>query len=235
MHPLNRRSSTSRRIATGGSRRFRKGFIFFLAAAVLLVGSLAAPRLARAQTAASFGSVDLQKVANSYSKRSAAQDQLGQLANQLDATYSTQAANSMLSADQQKQLGNLILKANKTAADTAQIQTLESQSQRDAQALAALQQKKDLTDADRTQLAQLTDEQQSGAQALQAVQDDYRQRLEAQNQQMNQQSLDDIRAAVAAVAKQKGLTVVFDASVAIYSANDITQAVITKLNGSASK
>jgi len=196
------------------------------------VCALAASQPAHAQGASTFGSVDLQKVANSYTKRSAAQDQLGQLANQLDQTYSTQAANSMLSADQQKQLGNLLLKQNKTAADQAQIQTLESQSQKDAQALAALQQKKDLTDADRTQLAQLTDEQQNGAQALQAVQDDYRQRLEQQNQQLNQQSLDEIRDAVASVAKQKGLTVVFDASVAIYTANDITQAVINKLNGS---
>jgi Skp family chaperone for outer membrane proteins len=200
-----------------------------LVLAILAIGT-SASRPALAQAGA-MGSVDLHKVASSYTKRSTAQDSLQQMVNQLQQTFSTQSAYPMLTADQQKQLGNLLLKANKTAADQAQIQTLESQSQGDAQALAALQQKKDLTDDDRTKLAQLTEEQQNGAAALQAVHDDYSQRLSQQSDQVDQQTLDDIRAAVAAVAKQKGLSVVFDASVAIYTANDITQAVINKLNG----
>jgi Skp family chaperone for outer membrane proteins len=153
------------------------------------------------------------------------------LHDQLLQVYSTQAANPMLTSDQQTQLGNLLLKATPTDADKAQIQTLETQSQKDAQALAALQQPKDLTDADRTQLAALTNEQQTGAQALQAVQDDYQQRMQRENDQLVQQISDDIRAAVAAVAKQKGLSLVFSSDAVIYSENDITQAVISKLNG----
>jgi Skp family chaperone for outer membrane proteins len=200
-----------------------------LIVAILAVG-LAASHPALAQAGA-IGSVDINKVVASYGKKSAAQDQLQQMANQLQQTLGTQSDYSMLTADQQKQLGNLLLKANRTTADDAQVQSLEAQSQKDAQALAALQQKKDLTDADRTQLSQLTDEQQAGGQALQAVHDDYMQRLNQQSDQVNLQTLDDIRAAVAAVAKQKGLSVVFDGAVAIYTTNDITQAVIAKLNG----
>jgi len=71
----------------------------------------------------------------------------------------------------------------------------------------------------------------NGTQALQAIHDDYSQRLNQQSDQVDQQTLDDIRSAVAAIAKQKGLSVVFDSTYAIYTANDITQAVIAKLNG----
>ena len=201
-----------------------------LLVATVFAASLAASHPAFAQAGA-IGSVDLHKVLASYNKKTPAQDQLEQMTNQLQQVYATQSAYNMLTADQQKQLGNLLLKANRTSADDAQVQALEGQSQKDAQTLAALQQKKDLTDADRTQLAQLTDEQQAGAQAVQTIHDDYIQRLNQQNDQVEHETLDDIRSAVAAVAKQKGLSVVFDGDVAIYTANDITQAVIAKLNG----
>lgn len=208
-----------------------------IGAAVLMTVTLAAVILAMTPPvwaqggAEQFGSVDMQKVAAAYTKSTTSEATMKGLHDQLLLVYSTQAANPMLSSDQQTQLGNLLLKASPTDADKAQIQSLEAQSQKDAQALAALQQQKELTDSDRAQLAALTAEQQAGAQALQGVQDDYQQRMQQENDQLVQEISDDIRAAVAAVAKQKGLSLVFSSDAVIYSANDITQAVIAKLNG----
>lgn len=217
-----------RKPSHGCPKRVLRGFVATFAVLALLASFGARSANAQAQQ---FGSVDMQKVASAYTKTSASDDQFKTFKDQLTAAFSTQAANPMLNAQQQGQLGNLLLKPNPTDADKAQIQTLESQSQKDAQALAALQQQKTLSDADKAQLAQLTGEQQSGQDALQAVQTDYQNRMQQENDKLLQQISDDIRAAVAAVAKQKGLTMVFTAEVAIYAQNDITQAVINKLNG----
>lgn len=226
MHPLKINTLRQRHLGVA------KKSAFALVAAILAAGIFATAQPVSAQAGTEqFGSVDMQKVAAAYNKSTTSESQMKGLHDQLLQVYSTQAANPMLNVDQQTQLGNLLLKANPTDADKAQIQTLESQSQKDSQALAALQQQKTLSDSDRAQLASLTAEQQTGAQALQTVQDDYQQRMQQENDQLVQQISDDIRAAVAAVAKQKGLTLVFSSDAVIYSANDITQTVIAKLNG----
>lgn len=225
MHPLKKRASN--RCSNRKSQRVLATFVVVALAASV---ALFAPP-AFAQAGEQYGSVDMQKVAAAYNKSSASEDQMKALHDQLLQVYGTQEANPMLTTQQQQQLGNLLLKPNPTDADRAQIQALEAQSQKDSQALAALQQKKDYTDDDRAQLAALTTEQQAGAQALQAVQDDYQQRMQQENDKLVQQISDDIRASVAAVAKQKGLTLVFSSDAVVYSANDITQAVINRLNG----
>ena len=66
--------------------------------AFLAIG-LAGARPSFAQAGA-IGSVDLHKVATSYTKRSTAQDQLQQVLNQYQQVFSTQSAYPMLTADQ---------------------------------------------------------------------------------------------------------------------------------------
>ncbi len=205
-------------------------------AAVLCVGSstvgVAAPPATGTPV---FGSVDFQKVLNAYNKKADQETVFQAKEQQLQGVFQTEEANAMLSADDQKQLSTLLQKANQTDPDKAQITALEAKSQKDAQALATLQQTQTPTDADKTQLSQLTQEKQAGAEALQDVADSFKQQLDDENAKLTQQLADDVRAAVGSIAQQKGLTVVFDSQLAVYTPNDITQAVITKLNAAAAK
>jgi Skp family chaperone for outer membrane proteins len=180
--------------------------------------------------AALFGSVDIQKVIAGYSKKAELDANLQTTAQQYDDAFQTEQKANMLSSEDQKKLSGLLLEANAPDADKKSAQALEDKSTKDAQALTALQQQHDLSDADKAQLSSLTAEQTSGQQALQDIADFYKTELDKKNGELSAQIAGIIRAAVADVAQQKGLAVVFDSQVAIYSANDVTQAVITKLN-----
>jgi hypothetical protein len=168
-----------------------------------------------------FGSVDIQKVISKYTKTAAMNAQIEALNTEFSDAIKEQASNAMLSAEDQQKLSDLLLKPTKTDADNQAISALQAKSQKDTQDLAELQQKKDLTDADRIRMQQLTQEQTSGQQALTEQSDKYKQSISDKNAELGQQVADDIRAAVATVAQQ----------FAIYTANDVTQAVVNKLNG----
>jgi Skp family chaperone for outer membrane proteins len=179
-----------------------------------------------------FASVDMAKVIAGYSKRATAEATFQAIQQQYQDVFKTQSANAMLDEQDQQQLGTLLLLADSATADQKQqIADLETKSSAASDQLATLQQKKDPTDSDNIQIQQLTQQQAAGKQALSDVGDSYQQKLDQQNQQLSAQIADDIRVAVAAVAKQDGISVVFDSSVAIYASVDLTQTVITKLGG----
>jgi Skp family chaperone for outer membrane proteins len=179
-----------------------------------------------------FATVDMSKIIASYSKRATADQAFQALQQQYQDVFKTQTANAMLGAADQQKLGQLLILGDGATADQKQqIADLETQAGKSSDDLAALQQKKDATDADKIQLQQLTQQQAAGQTALQEVADNYRSALDQKNQQMSADIAADIRVAVAAVAKQQGISVVFDSSVAIYATNDLTQAVINKLGG----
>jgi len=62
------------------------------------------------------------------------------------------------------------------------------------------------------------------------LQDQFEQQLNARRDEMINQMLQDIRKAVAAVAQEKKLVVVFDSTQVLYASNDITTDVIRRLN-----
>jgi Skp family chaperone for outer membrane proteins len=184
-------------------------------------------------TLSTIGSVDIQKLLAGYTKKAESESDYEKVVDQYNGAFNAQKANYMLAETDQQTLGTLLLKDNQTPADQAQIKQLEAQSQADAAELAALQQKASPTDADKVRLAALSQEQQASQQILQDVADNYKQQLDAKNQAASDVIAGDIKAAVAAVAQQKGLTVVFDSSLAIYATNDVTALVLAKLNADA--
>ncbi len=210
--------------------------VLIAATAAAVLSALVIVQPVKAQAAAApisgivFGSVDIQKVLAGYTKKTTSETAFQVVVSGYQSALQVQQANTMLAAPEQQQLGSLLLKTNRTPADDAQIKTLETKSQSDASELIALQQKASPTDADRARLAVLTQEQQNGQQVLQTVADSYKQAIDQRNQQVSDAITAEIRAAVAAVAQQRGLTVVFDSSVAIYAANDVTPQVLTRLN-----
>jgi Skp family chaperone for outer membrane proteins len=77
---------------------------------------------------------------------------------------------------------------------------------------------------------QLTAIENRNREALVQLQDQFEQQLNARRDEMINQMLQDIRKAVAAVAQEKKLAVVFDSTQVLYASNDITTDVIKRLN-----
>ena len=210
-----------------------KGLIY--AASVLTVFTVGVstgvqPATAATASGTTFGSVDVQKVLAGYSKKGALDAEVQDLTKHLDDAFKIQASSPMLSHDQQVQLGTLLQKTGPSDAELAQITALEASSKKDSDDLAALQTSKTLSDADKAKLDTLTKQQQLGQQTLQDIASSYRDQVQAQNEKLSGEMSDVIKATIADVAKKKGLDVVFDSQVAIYTANDITTDVLAKLN-----
>jgi Skp family chaperone for outer membrane proteins len=182
-------------------------------------------------TTSAIGSVNIQKVLAGYTKKTAIEQSMQATAQQYNDVFKLEQASAMLSQTDQQSLSTLLLKQNRTPAVDNQIKALQTKAQNDAAELTTLQQKANPTDDDKARIAVLTNEQTNGQQALQSIADGFKQQLSDQDQQQSANLEADVRAAVASVAEQKGLAVVFDSSLAIYASNDVTAAVIAKLNG----
>lgn len=219
--------------SNGLSSRINAAVWLAVLAVLIAVGASSRTYGATPPTEPVFASVDMSKVIANYSKRATADAEFQALQQQYQDVFKEQTANGMLDETDQTQLGTLLLLGDSATADQKQqISDLEGKATNASNTLASLQQEKDASSADEVQLTQLTQQQQAGQQALQDIADDYRQQLDQKNQAMSADIASDIKAAVAVVAKQQGITVVFDSSVALYTSIDLTQAVITKLGGS---
>jgi Skp family chaperone for outer membrane proteins len=206
--------------------------IAIVSAALTVIGGAVAPRAKAADAPAAFGSVDVNKLQSGYNKLSDIKSRVKQIGDDFSARLKTQANYDMLSLDEQRQLGALLGRTPASDQEKATIGSLENKSSHDSQELATLQQKPaaQLTDSDKARLTALTTEHQNGQQALQQISDEYQNDFNAQQEKISSDLTDQLRAAIAQVAKERGLAVVFDSSVAIYSANDITDDVLKRLN-----
>lgn len=198
-----------------------------VAAAMLFA---AAPGAARAADPSGIGSVDLGKIQSGYSKRDSLSKSIQDLADRLTAAMKVQQASDMLDAAHERQLGDLLIKPSLTDADRAAVAKLQAQSSADAAELGGLQQKQNLSDVDKNRLDYLTKEHQSNKAALEQLNSDYSDQLHQQQDKVATQFTDIVRQAIAAVAKERSLNVVFDSTVAVWTANDITDDVLKRLN-----
>lgn len=212
-------------IARTGRHLLALGF-----AALALASSAPRPAQAAPAGGVTFGSVDINKLQTQSTRRAQDDQDLHSLADRLDKAFKQQAASIILTREEQTELGGLLSKAKPTEADRARIAILQSQATKAAQDLTDLQQKKDPTPADTTRLATLTDQYQRGQQALQDVGADYQAQLKALSDKDSAAFTLSVREAIAAVAQQRGLAVVFTSDVAVYTANDITEDVVKRIN-----
>jgi len=207
--------------------------LLVLGLAALALASLT-PRAAQAAPAggggATFGSVDINKLQTQSSRKTKYDADLHALADRLDAAFKQQASSIILTRDEQTELGGLLSKLKQTDTDRTRIAVLQAQATKAAQELIDLQQKKDPTPADTTRLASLTDQYQKGQQSLQDVGNQYQTQLKALSDKDNTEFTQSVREAIAAVAQQRGLSVVFTSDIAVYTANDITEDVVKRIN-----
>ncbi|HEY3332721.1 MAG TPA: OmpH family outer membrane protein [Capsulimonadaceae bacterium] len=204
----------------------------FMAAALTLAGmALVSPQPAKA-AGPMFASVDLALVFNKSNDKAKADIELQKLGQGLQTAFQSQQQGVMLSNTELRTLGQISQKAVQTDSDKASIQQLLAKSKKDADELAALQQKKesDLTEADKLRLSTLTAQQQAGQQALSDLNGEYRQILDQKSQELNAQINAHMKEVISQVAVKQGISVVFDSTVAVYTAADISKDVLAQLN-----
>ena len=136
----------------------------------------------------------------------------------------------MLSASDQNDLGTLLNTPHPTDAHRAQITALQTKAAANAQQLTDLQQKKDPTPADTAQLGVLTDMATNGQKIVQDVGAGYQAQLKKLSDDDNAAFTQTVKEAIAAAARERGLTMVFTSDVAVYTTNDITEDVIKRIN-----
>lgn len=205
------------------------GVALSLLALPLAVASVqAAP--AASSSAFAFGSVDLNRILAGYKKKADLDQQILALNQKLDARFKQQVGSDMLSKEDQQKITALLSKPTLSDADRSQITALQQQSTKDAAELAGLQQKQNPTAADTARLQTLTQQRQAGQQALQDAADVYKAQLQAEQERLSAQLSATVKTAIGDVAKDKGLAMVFDAQFAVYSANDISDDVLKRLN-----
>ncbi len=191
--------------------------------------ALAAPAVSAAS--GQFGGVDLARILAGYNKKADLDSQIQALNQKLQAQFSAQQNSPLLTRDQITRLGVLVSKTPRTDAETAEMTSLQQQSAAAAQELTTLQQKVNPTDADKARLTILTTQLQGGQQALQEISTSYTTQVQAEQDRLSARLSDQVKAAIAAVAQQRGLAAVFNSQYAVYTANDITDEVLRRLNG----
>ena len=202
------------------------------AVAIAIAPSLAAARPASAAPAGmpAFGSVDIQKLQTESSRKAKYDTDLHALADRLNTAFTKQTASIMLTKAEQTDLGGLLSKVNPTENDNTRVAVLQSKATKSAQELTDLQQAKAPTPADTARIASLTTQYDAGKAALQEIGDGYQAQLKALQEKDNTEFTQSVKEAISAVAQQKGLSVVFDSNIAVYTTNDITADVVKRIN-----
>lgn len=210
--------------------------------AVLVLGSLLAAAVASPVFAADaksaglvFGTADADSLFKDYTKTQQLYSELDALKAKLEGQLEMRNSNRLLTDDEFKQLVDLQAKPQKTEAEQKKIDELLATSKQRDQDLQTLQQKADATDAEKAQRTELENRLRTVQQALQTDKTKFEDELNERLIDTNKQVTEDIETAVSAVAKEKGLAVVFNksfgaAQFVLYSNLDITPDVLKKLN-----
>ena len=177
-----------------------------------------------------FGSVDIQKLQSESTKKAKYDTDLHALADRLNTAFTQQAASIMLTKAEQTELGGLLSKAGPTDTDRTRITVLQAQASKSAQELTDLQQAKAPSPADTARIATLTAQYDAGKAALAEIGDSYQTQLKTLQDKDNTEFTLSVKEAIASVAQQKGLSVVFDSNLAVYTTNDITADVVKRIN-----
>jgi len=204
-------------------------FGLFLSA---LASSLALAADAKPMT---FGSVDVQKAFDGSVKKAQLQQELENQIAQVKQWLELRNSNKLFTTEEFQQLVDLKTKPKPEDADKKKAEELLTLSKQRDEAFQALQQKTSLTDAEKAQLKEFQDRAKKVQTSMEEELKKRDVELENKGRELSKQVMQDVEAAVAAVAKGKGLAIVFAKSIGdytfvVYSSVDITNEVLERLN-----
>jgi len=204
---------------------------FSLLIAIAGIISLSASAWAQGRGASGgFGMVDLKRIVDEYEQRKTLENQLQQIRDQMRAKLQWRANNLLLEEAEIAEYESLSSLTNPTDQQKQRMQQIEQKSQQLNQELSQLRQKNPPSEQEVQRINQLTAIENRNKEALTRMQDQFEQELSTRRDEMINQMLQEIRKAVAAIAQEKGLAVVFDSTQVLYASNDITSDVIKRLN-----
>jgi len=182
-----------------------------------------------------LGTVDIDKAYQGYERSASIKNELQAAYEKAQLKLDLMKANKLLNSSEIDELLTLSTKPKQTDADKARIDALLAESKKRDEELQNLEQKKDATDEEKKRLQELTDQRKQAEEAYRKSYEQLQSELNAKEAQLLTSAKKDIVDAVAAVAKEKGIQIILNRSIGvndfvIYSAVDITDDVIKKLN-----
>jgi Skp family chaperone for outer membrane proteins len=138
--------------------------------------------------------------------------------------------NRVLTMDQARNLRTLWLKESPTPQDKANLDSLKADVSAAAAKNVALGQKKDLTPEERTLLQDYASRSSTMEQIVSQWYQEFSQEIQGSAQQRRVDTLTKAKASAQAVARLQGYTLVFDSTVGVYAANDLTEDALKSMN-----
>lgn len=180
-----------------------------------------------------FASVDITKVLD--------ESKLGRQSNDtLRAAFSTRSdlltfatENLCMTQEQGQTLLTMGLKDTLTAAEKTQFDTTKAAVQNATRQRMTLAQKTNLSDEEKTLLADLNQRAQIGMAVVQQWNSQFNNDMDALGQKLRDDAVTKVRQVIATEAKRQGYTLVFESSVLVHSANDLTADVIKAVDAAA--
>ncbi|MBC8134854.1 MAG: OmpH family outer membrane protein [Fibrella sp.] len=209
--------------------------IIGITASVLIGGgTFALPAIAAPAAAdvAQFGMVDINKVLNESKSRTSVSSELQRTERSYTAILQRLAQGSarFLTDAEITELGTLYEKDKPTEAEQKRISQLEEKGDQQKREMTTLQNTPKPDEAQAARFSLLSDTYEKGGASLQQFNRSLSAKLQDKVRDAEQKALVAVRAAVAKVAKTKGLAVVFTGDIAIYATIDITDDVVKEVN-----
>jgi Skp family chaperone for outer membrane proteins len=139
--------------------------------------------------------------------------------------------NRVLTMDQAKNLKTLWLKDNPATTDTNSLTRLKAEIVAQAARNNEISGKANLTPEERTLLQEYASRSAAMEQLAGQWWDEFRQEIQQSAQDRRIDTLNKARVAAQTVGKAAGYSLVFDSSVAVYAANDLTPDALKAMNG----
>jgi len=185
--------------------------------------------------AQAFGVVDSERVVRESTFVKTSVERLQALENRYRSVLQTLQENIVLTNEERQELVNLLLAETLNDEQRKRVEQLTQTARQRASELQQLRQKSQPSETEKAALERFTQMEAVGREALQSLAQQLSQQLEQQLQQSREQVRKAVRETIAQVAKERRLTIVFNATalntdLIYYAENDITDEVIKRLN-----
>lgn len=177
-----------------------------------------------------FGIVDVEKVFNDSTFAKSQTDILRKMGESRQAVLEFLNNNRTMKADDAKKFRDLTLKANPTVTDQADIDRLKKDTAAGEAKFRELMTKPAPTPDEVAQVKDFNARRDATEQLMADWQQTFSAEVDEKRNSLRSEALAKVRTAIQKVAKDQGFTLVFDAQVAPYAANDVTDAALKAMN-----
>ncbi len=191
--------------------------------AVLLTQAFQTPPL-------KFGVVDMSQVADSSKLGQKRKKEFEELRARMMSLMEFVDDNPAMTASEANRLRQLMLATTRSGTEETELTNLQTTIRARTQELFTLSAKQPLTEAEQSRFRELSEMARDSRGRLQQWNEDLFNQISALREASRNEVLQKVREAVNKVAKREGYTLVFDKTVAPYSANDLTDAAIKQMD-----